>query len=169
MLRIFLPWKIQRLWAGSNQWTWVPEASMLTPRPPKPLFISFTICLLVLPWCRPSIYIPGLTADILLSFWHVWKWGPHYINNGILMKCDTHASWIVVGKYAVFRCYSKSSIFSAFNTWCLLFYEACPESKDTKVLIMFSLFKFTKVTLWINCLYITLFFIHNCRLCPNIY
>ena len=36
MLRIFTSVKIQRLWAGLNPRTWVPEASMLTTRPPKP-------------------------------------------------------------------------------------------------------------------------------------
>jgi hypothetical protein len=39
MLRIFSPWKIRRLRPGSNPRTWVPEASMLTPRPPNPLYI----------------------------------------------------------------------------------------------------------------------------------
>jgi hypothetical protein len=32
--------------AGSNPRTWVPEASMLTPRPPKPLSFSLVISLL---------------------------------------------------------------------------------------------------------------------------
>ena len=36
MLRIFTPVKIQRLRPGLNPQTWVPEASMLTARPPKP-------------------------------------------------------------------------------------------------------------------------------------
>ena len=36
MLRIFTPVKIQRLQPGLNPQTWVPEASMLTTRPPKP-------------------------------------------------------------------------------------------------------------------------------------
>ena len=36
MLRIFTPKKIQRLRTGLNPQTWVPEASMLTTRPPKP-------------------------------------------------------------------------------------------------------------------------------------
>jgi hypothetical protein len=36
MLRIFKPVKIQRLRPGLNPQTWVPEASMLTTRPPKP-------------------------------------------------------------------------------------------------------------------------------------
>ena len=35
MLRIFTPVKIQRLRPGLNPQTWVPEASMLTTRPPK--------------------------------------------------------------------------------------------------------------------------------------
>ena len=36
MLRIFTPVKIQWLRLGLNPQTWVPEASMLTTRPPKP-------------------------------------------------------------------------------------------------------------------------------------
>ena len=36
MLRIFTPVKIQRLRQGLNTQNWVPEASMLTTRPPKP-------------------------------------------------------------------------------------------------------------------------------------
>ena len=36
MLRIFTPVKIQRLLPGLNPRTWLPEASMLTTRPPKP-------------------------------------------------------------------------------------------------------------------------------------
>ena len=36
MLRIFTPVKIQRLRPGLKPQTWVPEASMLTTRPPKP-------------------------------------------------------------------------------------------------------------------------------------
>ena len=36
MLRNFTPVKIQRLRPGLNPQTWVPEASMLTTRPPKP-------------------------------------------------------------------------------------------------------------------------------------
>ena len=36
MLRIFTPVKNQRLRPGLNPQTWVPEASMLTTRPPKP-------------------------------------------------------------------------------------------------------------------------------------
>jgi hypothetical protein len=37
VLRIFLPKKILWLWPGTNLQSWVPEASMLTTRPPKPL------------------------------------------------------------------------------------------------------------------------------------
>ena len=37
MLRIFSPLKIRRLRPGLNPRTWVPKASTLTPRPPKPL------------------------------------------------------------------------------------------------------------------------------------
>jgi hypothetical protein len=37
MLWIFPTGKIRRLRSGANPRSWVPEASMLTPRPPKPL------------------------------------------------------------------------------------------------------------------------------------
>jgi hypothetical protein len=37
VLRIFPPLKIRRLQPGLNPRTWVPEASALTPRPPRPL------------------------------------------------------------------------------------------------------------------------------------
>jgi hypothetical protein len=37
MLRIFTPEKIRRLRPSLNPRTWVPEGSMLTTRPPKPL------------------------------------------------------------------------------------------------------------------------------------
>jgi hypothetical protein len=43
MLRIFTPKKIRRLWPGLNPWTRVPEASMLTTRPPKLLLPSVTV------------------------------------------------------------------------------------------------------------------------------
>jgi hypothetical protein len=39
VLRIFTPVKIRRLRLDLNPRTWVPEASTLTPRPPKPLSI----------------------------------------------------------------------------------------------------------------------------------
>jgi hypothetical protein len=39
-LRIFPPLKIRRLRPGLNPRTWVPEASALTPRPPKPRGLS---------------------------------------------------------------------------------------------------------------------------------
>jgi hypothetical protein len=33
----FSSWKIRRLRPGSNPWFWIPEASMLNTKPPKPL------------------------------------------------------------------------------------------------------------------------------------
>jgi hypothetical protein len=42
MLRIFPPLKIRRLRPGLNPRTWIPEASTLTPRPPKPLIYNVT-------------------------------------------------------------------------------------------------------------------------------
>jgi hypothetical protein len=43
VLRNFPPLKIRRLRPGLNPRTWVPEASTLTPRPPKPLIFVYTI------------------------------------------------------------------------------------------------------------------------------
>ena len=40
----------------------------------------------------------------------------------------------------------------------VLFIHPYPESKDTKVWNMYTIFNFQKTTLWMNCLYITLFF-----------
>ena len=42
MLRIFTLVKIQRLRPGLNPRTWVPEASMLNTRPPKPSIAGVT-------------------------------------------------------------------------------------------------------------------------------
>ena len=36
----FFTRKIRRLWPGSNPLSWVPEASLLTTRPPKPTFVA---------------------------------------------------------------------------------------------------------------------------------
>ena len=57
MLRIFTPIKIQRLGPGLNPQTWVPGASMLTTRPPKPSYISVTLNLKYL--CR-ILHTPNL-------------------------------------------------------------------------------------------------------------
>jgi hypothetical protein len=43
MLRIFSPEKIGQLRPGANLRFWVPEASMLTTRPPKSLQISLSV------------------------------------------------------------------------------------------------------------------------------
>ena len=57
MLRIFKPVKIQRLRPGLNPQTWVPEASMLTTRPPKPSIYPVRTSLLDIyhpdPWHAP--------------------------------------------------------------------------------------------------------------------
>jgi hypothetical protein len=44
MLWIFTAGKIRRLRSGAKPRSWVPEASMLTPRPPKRNLCSCTIC-----------------------------------------------------------------------------------------------------------------------------
>ena len=68
MLRIFTPVKIQRLRPGLNPRTWVPEASMLTARPPKPSDISLSYVPILASVCYDlhserslSLLIPRLT------------------------------------------------------------------------------------------------------------
>jgi len=46
MLRIFFVWKIWRLRPGLNPRSWVPEASKLTTRPPKPLTLYNNVMVL---------------------------------------------------------------------------------------------------------------------------
>jgi hypothetical protein len=50
MLWIFFARMIRQLWLGSNPWSWVPEASMLTTRPPKPLGIHGQQCVNLKPY-----------------------------------------------------------------------------------------------------------------------
>ena len=52
----------------------------------------------------------------------------------------------------------RSAVASFYGAEAICFcYEACPESKDTKVLNMYNIFNLQKRH-WMNCLYITLFF-----------
>ena len=69
MMRIFTPVEIQRLRPGLNPQTWVPEASMLTTRPPKPscnditLFVKYQILTL------KSLYINECANQFSIQ-WH---------------------------------------------------------------------------------------------------
>ena len=78
MLRIFTPVKIQRLRPGLNQRTWVPEASRLTTRSPKPSDAgnvqkivskqnSFYFLLSILPFFIAFSRIPILRSARILS------------------------------------------------------------------------------------------------------
>jgi hypothetical protein len=68
----FFTWKIRWLWLGSNPWSWVPGASMLTTRPPEPLvcysnlspYSWFFSCLFVL----GILIFKGLTARLYKLF-----------------------------------------------------------------------------------------------------
>ena len=55
MLRIFTPVKIQRLRPGLNPQTWVPKASMLTTRPPKPS--NCCVRREYIEYCSPSLFV----------------------------------------------------------------------------------------------------------------
>jgi hypothetical protein len=63
--RIFPPLKIRRLRPGLNPRTWVPEASTLTPRPPKPLLFNLTCTEL------QTIEVLHLFTPVTLYF-HLW-------------------------------------------------------------------------------------------------
>jgi hypothetical protein len=95
MLWIFSPKKIRWLRPGLNPQSWVPEASMLTTRPPKMLRGSRGIALLILdlsarkgwvvsitpqslyPWERPSTHCTGDWEDPRASLYVCEKSHPH--------------------------------------------------------------------------------------------
>jgi hypothetical protein len=64
MLMNFSPEKIRRLRPGANPRSLVPEDSMLTTRPPKPLLLKVTS------WVRLST-LPNYTVS---SRWQIWCW-----------------------------------------------------------------------------------------------
>ena len=59
--------------------------------------------------------------------------------------------------YTVLNRHSLQYIFHNYLYLQSGMYEACPESKDTKVLNMYNIFNL-QTRHWMNCLYITLFF-----------
>jgi hypothetical protein len=61
----FFAWKIWRLWSGSNPRSWVPEASVLTARPPKQLPAQFTHHYVS---CTPTGY-PAKQTTVCSRFW----------------------------------------------------------------------------------------------------
>ena len=71
MLRIFTPVKIQRLRPGLNPRTRVPEASMLTTRPPKPSLLEkqtwFQLFRKFASFCGTRIFITAFTRARYLS------------------------------------------------------------------------------------------------------
>ena len=71
MLRIFMPIKIQRLRPGLNPQTWVPEASMLTTRPPKPSWEDRGFW----PQCQQTFIKFNLSIYLFIQFnitWFPW-------------------------------------------------------------------------------------------------
>jgi hypothetical protein len=60
----FFPRKIRSLWLGSNPWSWVPEASMLITRPPKPIYYCVTLCR-ICHWSTESVCALNLWLYLL--------------------------------------------------------------------------------------------------------
>jgi hypothetical protein len=64
VLRIFPPLKIRRLGPGLNPRTWVPEASTLTPRPPKPLYLLYFLTYLFTYWMKLCFHTVAVVLTV---------------------------------------------------------------------------------------------------------
>jgi hypothetical protein len=78
MLGIFLSEKIRWLQSGANPRSWVPETSMLTTRPPKPLISKGLWPLIYQIWTH-SIFVPvGILKTnctvIIFTLKMIWKY-----------------------------------------------------------------------------------------------
>ena len=98
MLRIFTPVKIQRFRPGLNPRTWVPEASMLTTRPPKSSRCPCNFPVILVRFkehsffaadfrrtltCQISLKIPPVKAKLV----HADRWTDRY-TGGQRDRCD---------------------------------------------------------------------------------
>jgi hypothetical protein len=118
MLRTFSPEKIWRLRPGANPQSWVPEASMLTTRPQKPL--AHYYCLQLLYCCQMCLHdrynykmIPGqhllyslqpgtmmdgglpTILNSLSNFMFCWPYIQKYAcNETNLMHCLSSVYWV---------------------------------------------------------------------------
>ena len=119
MLRIFMPVKIHRLQLGLNPRTWVPEASLLTTRPPKPSRM----------WIRKatlSLMIVGHLCSLNKKLWE------------FMVKCISVSYWLIselinaVG--AVLVSYKKSGHNAKFF-FCFMDSHSC-----TIIIFMFAPF-----------------------------
>jgi hypothetical protein len=82
VLRIFSPWKIRQLRPGLNPRTWVPKATALTPRPPKPP--TAVLGDVDLHWAR--ILLSFLSTFLAVASPNILKLS--YTNNTFLSSCN---------------------------------------------------------------------------------
>ena len=130
MLRIFTPVKIQRPRPGLNPQTWVPEASMLTTRPPKPSFKG--LILKVPKYSRVSFFNGSFYDHSLLR--PLSSWTEH--SRLVVNHCrNSSVLSLLSALLALFRCacFSSFSILVQFF-WvdCGFFYPPTPIKKTEK-------------------------------------
>ena len=107
MLRIFTSVKIQRLRSSLNPQTWVPEASMLTTRPPKPSWdLEKLLTVMFLNLCgRGQLKCEGTLAEtkFLLSA----KWTSPFKSAGASVLSNTGSRGVRISGsdagYTMFR------------------------------------------------------------------
>ena len=87
----FFAWKIRRLWPGSNPWSWVPEASMLTTRPPKPLTLIMRFSYLFLAY-KLGRWIQHLALETRgEKLGHEGRWW--HITSKVVGTCHSASLW----------------------------------------------------------------------------
>ena len=64
VLRIFSPLKIRWLRPGLNPQTWVPEASPLTPRPPKPCICYYILIYYIYMYRWTAVSMVNMFQDL---------------------------------------------------------------------------------------------------------
>jgi hypothetical protein len=93
VLRIFPPLKIRRLRPRLNPRTWVPEASTLTPRPPKPLRFMLLIGLVMASVFKPkhvAILIQRTVNQLKLQLAAIKFWSCRNQEQTELRDCLLH-------------------------------------------------------------------------------